>query len=288
MVTTNVSVGDAELCVDTYGDPGDPAVLLMGGATSSMDWWEPEFCTRLAAAGRFVIRFDNRDTGQSTSSPVGEPSYTGADLSADPLRLLDALGIASAHLVGVSMGGGIAQDIAVQHPDRVRSLTLIATTAAFDRVATLPLPPPEPRLAATFEPDASADVDWEDEEACVAEMVAVQRLYAGARWFDEDRVRAVARIVVGRTRNLRASVTNHWIVIGGGDEVPHSMAEIDVPTLVLHGTEDPLFPFPHGEALASEIHGATLLALAGMGHEVPPHGLWDVVVPAITEHTAKP
>src|SRR6187549_1354285 len=104
-----VPVGDAQLCVDTIGREGDPAVLLMGGATSSMDWWEPEFCTRLAAAGRFVIRFDNRDTGQSTSSPFGQPSYTGADLSADPLRLLDALGIASAHLVGVSMGGGIAQ-----------------------------------------------------------------------------------------------------------------------------------------------------------------------------------
>ena len=74
-------------------------------------------------------------------------------------------------------------------------------------------------------------------------MVDVQRLYAGARWFDEDRVRAVARIVVERTRNLQASVTNHWIVIGGGDDGPHTMAEIDTPTLVLHGTEDPLFPF---------------------------------------------
>src|SRR6476646_10497930 len=114
MPVTMVQVCDAELCGDTYGAQGDPAVLLMGGATSSMDWWEPELCERLAAAGRFVIRFDNRDTGQSTTSPVGEPSYTGADLSADPLRLLDALGIASAHLVGVSMGGGIAQDLAVR------------------------------------------------------------------------------------------------------------------------------------------------------------------------------
>jgi len=287
MAISHVSVGDAELCVDTFGDASDPAVLLMGGATSSMDWWEPELCERLAAPGRFVIRFDNRDTGQSTSSPVGEPSYTGADLSADPLRLLDALGIASAHLVGVSMGGGIAQDIAVQHPDRVRSLTLIATTAAFDRVGTLPLPPPEARLAATFEQDDSDDVDWEDPEACVAKMVDVQRLYAGARWFDEEHVRAVARLVVGRTRDLRASVTNHWIVVGGGDEVPHSMTEIDTPTLVLHGTEDPLFPFPHGQALAAEISGAVLLPLEGMGHEVPPRGLWDVVVPAIVEHTAQ-
>jgi pimeloyl-ACP methyl ester carboxylesterase len=280
-------VGDAKLCVDAFGSASDPAVLLMAGATSSMDWWEPAFCERLAAAGRFVIRFDNRDTGQSTSSPVGHPSYTGADLSADPLRVLDALGVASAHLVGVSMGGGIAQDIAVHHLDRVRSLTLIATTAAFDRVATTPLPPPEARLAATFEQDASDDVDWQDAEACVSEMVEVQRLYAGTRWFDEDHVRAVARVVVGRTRDLRASVTNHWIVIGAGEEEHHGMPEIDAPTLVLHGTEDPLFPLPHGQALASEIRGATLLPLDGMGHEVPPRGLWDVVVPAIVEHTSR-
>ena len=286
MATTHVPVGDAELCVDTYGDEHDPAVLLMGGATSSMDWWEPDFCERLSAAGRFVIRFDNRDTGQSTSSPVGEPSYTGADLSADPLRVLDALDVGSAHLVGVSMGAGIAQDIAVQHPDRVRSLTLIATTAAFDRASEEPLPPPEARVAATFEQDDS-DVDWDDDEACIEEMVRVQRLFAGERWFDEEHVRAVARIVVGRTRDLQASVTNHWIVIGGGDDEPHSMSEIDTPTLVLHGTEDPLFPFPHGEALASEIRGATLLPLDGMGHEVPPPGLWDVVVPAIVEHTSR-
>jgi pimeloyl-ACP methyl ester carboxylesterase len=284
---TSVSVGDAELCVDTFGDPTDPAVLLMGGATSSMDWWEPELCERIAGGGRFVIRFDNRDTGQSTSSPVGAPSYTGADLAADPLRLLDALGIRSAHLVGVSMGGGIAQDIAVHHPDRVRSLTLVATTAAFDRASSEPLPPPDARLVATFEEDPSDVVDWTDTEACVEKMVEVQRLYAGARWFEEDRVRAVARIVVGRTRDLEASVTNHWVVIGGGDEEPHAMAELDVPTLVLHGTEDPMFPLPHGEALAAEIRGATLLPLEGMGHEVPPHGLWDLVVPAILEHTAQ-
>ena len=287
MAISTVPVGDAELCVDTFGSASDPAVLLMGGATSSMDWWEPEFCERLVAAGRFVIRFDNRDTGQSTTSPVGQPSYTGADLSADPLRLLDALGVASAHLVGVSMGAGISQGLAVQHPERVRTLTLIATTAAFDRASEEPLPPPEARVAATFDQDLSHDVDWDDDEACVAEMVRVQRLFAGARWFDEEHVRAVARIVVGRSPDLQASVTNHWIVIGGGDDDPHSMAEIDTPTLVMHGTEDPLFPFPHGQALASEIRGAALVPLDGMGHEVPPPGLWDVVVPAIAEHTSR-
>jgi pimeloyl-ACP methyl ester carboxylesterase len=284
MTESMVQVGDAELCVDTVGDPDDPAVLLMGGATSSMDWWEPEFCEQLAAAGRFVIRFDNRDTGRSTASPVGEPAYTGADLSADPLRILDALGVRRAHLVGVSMGGGIAQDLAVEHPDRVLSLTLIATTAAFDRADPTPLPPPEPRIAATFEQDD--DADWDVEEAVVEKMVEVNRLFAGSL-FDEDTTRAISRHVVQRTRDVQASVTNHWLVVGGGDEgASHTMADIDTPTLVLHGTEDPMFPLPHGEALAAEIRGARLLPLEGMGHEVPPRPLWDVVVPAIVEHTA--
>ncbi len=283
MSESMVRVGDAELCVDTVGRPGDPAVLLMGGATSSMDWWQPEFCERIAAAGRFVIRFDNRDTGRSTASPVGEPAYTGSDLSADPLRILDALELRQAHLVGVSMGGGIAQDLAVEHPDRVLSLTLIATTAAFDRAHPTPLPPPEPRLAAAFEQDD--DADWDDEEAVVEKMVEVNRLFAGSL-FDENITREICRQVVRRTRDVEASVTNHWLVVGGGDAPSHTMADIDAPTLVLHGTEDPMFPLPHGEALAAEIRGATLLPLEGMGHEFPPRPLWDVVVPAIAEHTA--
>jgi pimeloyl-ACP methyl ester carboxylesterase len=278
--------GGAELCVETFGDPGDPAVLLLGGATSSMDWWEPEFCERIAGAGRYVIRYDHRDTGESTSSPVGQPAYTGADLSADPLRLLDGLGVRQAHLVGVSMGGGIAQDIAVQHPERVLSLTLVATSAAFDRADPRPLPPPEQRVQAAFEADDD-EVAWEDPGAVVDRMVEVHRVYAGSLGIDDEKVRAISRRVVERTRDVRASVTNHWVVVGGeGDEEPHTMAEVQAPTLVLHGTDDPMFPLPHGQALADEIAGARLIPLDGMGHEPPPAPLWDVVVPAIVEHTA--
>jgi pimeloyl-ACP methyl ester carboxylesterase len=249
-----------------------------------MLWWEEPFCRLLADGPRFVIRYDHRDTGQSTTSPVGEPAYTGADLSADPLRILDALRIRSAHLVGVSMGGGIAQDIAAEHPDRVLSLTLVATSAAFDRADPTPLPPPDPRLEVTVEQED--DLDWDDYDAVVEQMVDVHRVYAGSLGIDEDRVREIARLVVDRSRDLRASITNHWVVIGGGEGDPHTMAEIDTPTLVLHGTDDPTFPLAHGEALAAEIRGARLIRLEGMGHEVPPRALWDVVVPAIVEHTA--
>src|SRR5262245_13190856 len=126
-----VSVSGVSLCVDTFGTPGDPAILLIGGACQSMDWWEPGFCRRLGDVGRYVIRYDARDTGRSAVSPAGAPAYTSDELTTDPLGVLDALGVAAAHLVGVSSGGGIAQDLAALRPDAVRSLTLIATSAAF-------------------------------------------------------------------------------------------------------------------------------------------------------------
>ncbi len=288
MAVTMVPVGDGvELCAETFGDPQDPAVLLLAGATSSMELWEPAFCQRLADAGRLVVRFDNRDTGQSTTWPVGEPGYTGDDLSLDPLRLLDGLGIAAAHLVGVSMGGGIAQDLAVRFPDRVLSLTLVATTSAFERKDPTPLPPMDPQVSALLDQDASA-VDWDDPEAVADEHVRVQRLLAGSLDIDEDHVRAIARQVVERSVDVHAAVVNHWLVIGGGDEGPaRTMADIHAPTLVVHGTDDPMFPLPHGEALAREIPGAHLLVVEGMGHEPPPPSTWDQVVPAIIAHTTR-
>jgi pimeloyl-ACP methyl ester carboxylesterase len=271
------------LCVDTTGDPGDPALLLLGGATSSMDWWDPVLCARLAEAGRFVVRFDARDTGGSSHWPVGQPGYTGEDLTLDPLRVLDALAVAAAHLVGVSMGGGIAQDLAVRFPDRVLSLTLVATSAALDRADPAPLPPPLPRIQRLME-EGEPELDWDDEDAVVDRMVEVHRHYAGSLGID-DTVPATARQVVRRTPDVRASVTNHWLVVGQGESSGRAMADIAAPTLVLHGTDDPLFPLPHGEALAREIPGARLVRLEGMGHEPPPRATWDVVVPAVVEHT---
>jgi pimeloyl-ACP methyl ester carboxylesterase len=120
-----VRANGVDLWVETFGDPDDQAILLIMGLAASMDWWEDEFCQRLAAGGRFVVRYDHRDTGRSTSYPAGAPPYTGHDLTADAVGLLDVLGRPRAHLVGMSAGGGIAQEIAVDHPDRVASLTLI-------------------------------------------------------------------------------------------------------------------------------------------------------------------
>ena len=136
-----------------------------------MDGWSPAWCARLAQEGRRVLRYDHRDTGRSGTSPPGHPSYTGADLAADPLRL-HALGVPRAHLVGLSMGGAIAQPLAARHPERVATLTLIATTPAGDRADDTPLPAPEPRLVATFD-DPGPEPDWSDRAAVVDHLVEV-------------------------------------------------------------------------------------------------------------------
>jgi pimeloyl-ACP methyl ester carboxylesterase len=183
------------------------------------------------------------------------------------------------------MGGGIAQQLAAHHPDRLLSLTLISTSPAGERRDKRDLPPPAPRAAAAFA-DPPSEPGWDDRDAVVDYLVESERPFAGSLGFDEERVRRVARVVVDRSRDIAASVTNH-LLLAGESEHPFRLADIGVRTLVLHGTDDPMFPLAHGEALAAEIPDATLVPLEGMGHQVPPPVLWDVVVPALLAHTAQ-
>lgn len=283
-----VHVNGVDLCVETFGDPEAAAILLVSGAAASMDWWDAEFCRRLAAAGRFVIRYDHRDTGRSVSYPPGAPGYTGSDLRGDAVALIDALGGGRAHVVGISMGGGIVQELAVDHPDWVASLTLMSTIPAFPVGPENDLPPMADRLRAVFA-DPAPEPDWTDHDAVVEYLVEGQRPFAGPDSFDEAHVREVVRRVVDRTVNVESSTKNHWLVVGeddgGADSTEPRLGEVAVPTLVIHGTEDPLFPPAHGEALAREIAGAELLLLEGVGHQVPPRSVWDLVIPAIARHT---
>jgi pimeloyl-ACP methyl ester carboxylesterase len=274
-----LEVDGAELCVDAIGDPADPALLLVMGAGGSMDRWEEPFCERLAAAGRYVIRYDHRDTGGSTTDPPGKPSYTGDDLVADAVAILDRLGVERAHLAGLSMGGAIVQRIAVEHPGRVLGITLMSTSPAGPGGPEHPeLPPMSDELRAVFAGRQPAEPDWSDREATIAYLLDAERPYAGSRGLDEPALRALLGRVYDRSPSL-PSASNHFLL--DGTAMPRArLGEIAVPALVIHGADDPLFPPAHGEALAREIPGARLLVIEGLGHELPPSA-WDDVLPAI-------
>jgi pimeloyl-ACP methyl ester carboxylesterase len=273
-----IEANGVELCTEAFGDPAGPPILLIMGIGSSMLWWEEGFCRKLASAGRFVIRYDHRDTGRSITYEPGRPDYTGADLTADAAGVLDGFGISAAHLVGVSAGGGIAQELALESADRVLSLTLISTSPA--ATSDRDLPPPTAEFGRFV---ATAAVDWSNPESVIDYLVDYSRILAGGkRAFDETGVRELVRRDLERARDF-AAVRNHDLMSHGkGSAKP--LSSITAPTLVIHGTADPMFPIEHGEALAEGTPGARLLRLDGAGHGVD-RADWDVVVEAILEHT---
>jgi pimeloyl-ACP methyl ester carboxylesterase len=255
-----VDVNGAHLCVDTFGENADPAVLLIMGGGCSMDRWEPAFCEQIAARGRFVIRYDHRDTGGSTFYPPGRPGYTGDDLIADAVAVLDALVVDRAHVVGLSMGAGIAQRVAVDHPERLLSLTLMCTSPIGTGGSELP------PMSGDMFGDEGDEPDWADRDAAIAFLLEAERPYAGARGVAEELPEILA-LVYDRSPSL-ASANNHFIV-GGSDIERARLADINAPTLVVQGTHDPLFSLAHGEALAREIPNARLVVIEDLGHEFP-------------------
>ena len=274
-----IEANGVELCTESFGDPADPPVLLVMGLGASMLWWEEGFCRRLAGDGRFVIRYDHRDTGRSVTYEPGRPGYTGADLVSDAGGVLDAYGVPAAHVVGVSAGGAFAQLLALDRAERVLTLVLISTSPATggDRR----LPPPTEEFGRFV---VAAEVDWSLPESVIDYLVDYSRLLAGGlRPFDEQPSRELARREVGRARNI-AALQNH-------DAIPDDersfapLSSITAPTLVIHGTADPMFPLEHGQALAREIPGASLMALEGAGHGVD-RADWEPIAGAIVKHTA--
>jgi pimeloyl-ACP methyl ester carboxylesterase len=269
------------LCAEPFGDPADPPILLVMGIGGSMLWWDERFCRMLADGGRFVIRYDHRDTGRSVTDEPGHPTYNGADLVADAAGVLDAYGLPAAHIVGVSAGGAFAQLLALDFADRVLSLVLISTSPATPGDRGLPPPTEEfGRFVAT------AEVDWSDPESVIEYLVGYSRVLNGSqRPFDEAASREFARREVERAHNI-AALQNHD-ALSDDDRSRQPLSSIQVPTLVIHGTADPMFPLGHAEALAKEIPGATLLLLAGAGHAVDTAD-WHTIVPAIVQHTLPP
>ena len=278
MAERMVEANGVELCTESFGDPADPPILLVMGMGGSMLWWEEGFCRVLAGAGRFVIRYDHRDTGRSVTFERGRPGYTAADLVGDAVGVLDAYGIAAAHVVGVSMGGALAQLLALDFPERVASLVLISTSRAVpgDR----PLPPSTDEFARFV---ATVEVDWSDAASVIEYLVDYSRVLAGGRRpFDEAALRELARRDVERARDF-AAAQNHD-AFAGDERSREPLSSVMARTLVIHGTADPMFPLAHGAALAEEIPDARLLPLEGAGHGVD-RADWDTVARAILEHT---
>jgi pimeloyl-ACP methyl ester carboxylesterase/nitroimidazol reductase NimA-like FMN-containing flavoprotein (pyridoxamine 5'-phosphate oxidase superfamily) len=274
-----IEANGVALCTEAFGESADPPLLLVMGVGASMLWWEEGFCRLLAEGGRFVIRYDHRDTGRSVTYEPGRPQYTGADLITDAVGVLDAYELPAAHVVGVSAGGAFAQLLALDYPDRVLSLVLVSTSPA--TAGERRLPSATDRVIGFL---ASAEVDRSDRESVIEYVVAYARMLAGGvRPFDEVAWRELVRRDVERARDVAAS-ENHNL-IPEGDVSSEPISSIAVPTLVIHGTADPMFPPAHGQALAEEIPGARLLTLAGAGHGVD-RADWETVANAILEHTA--
>ena len=271
-----IKVNGVELCVETFGDRTHPAILLVAGAAASMLWWEAELCERIAARERFVIRYDHRDTGRSTSYPPGQPEYTFHDLTEDVLGIQDAFGIERAHLVCQSMFGGIGLIAGVEHPARVASLTFVSSSTGEPG-----LPPPSSRLGAGF----PAEPDPSDPAAVVDYVVAGAKAYAGdSPYFDEAATRALAERDVARARNYASTRANHYAIEFDGP-IRGGYGDITAPTLVIHGDRDPVLPLAHGEALRNAIPAADLVVLHCAGHDIP-RPSWDAFVSALVSVTS--
>jgi pimeloyl-ACP methyl ester carboxylesterase len=328
MTERTVAANGIEIWTEDFGNPADPTILLVMGAGAQAIMWDEGFCDALVKGGyggaeptagtelgesgdgapvdrggsrhpdrvgRHVIRYDNRDTGQSTCLEFGENPYTVEDMARDAVGVLDAHGIDKAHVVGASMGGMICQVLASDHADRVITMTSIMSSPggakAFEAISTgqpIPgydLPPPDQKVLDAMMAMQANPPTTRDQQ--IDAGVRTWRALSGSvAPFDEAEVREREGRVYDRARNISASM-NHGFAVASSPDRFDTLGRITVPTLVIHGTEDPILPFPHGELTANLIPGAKLVAVEGMGHELP-RAVWPQVVEAILEHTSSP
>ncbi|WP_298496805.1 alpha/beta hydrolase [uncultured Maritimibacter sp.] len=264
--------GNIRIATQAFGNPEGPAVIMVMGATASMLLWPEALMQGLAAGGLHVIRFDHRDTGETTTVAPGAADHVVEDLAADVLAVLDAYGIARAHVVGMSLGGYIGQMLALTAPDRVASLTLVAAEPlGWDGD---PLPHISDAFMAHFA--GMADLDWSDADAVTAFLVGIDRLSAGSGApFDAGAAETRARRVLARTDSV-ASMFNH-AALTTRDDWTGRFRDIARPVLVLHGIDDPVLPIENGRALAAGIPAARIVELAGVGHELPVRAIGQMV-----------
>ena len=280
-----------DLCYDTFGDSQAPPLLLIMGLAAQMIAWDDEFCAQLAARGYRVIRFDNRDIGLSTRfDAAGVPNVSAAfmaaaqgkpieapyllrDMAGDAVGLMDALGIAAAHVVGASMGGAIGQTLAILHPTRVLTLTSIMATSGAPG-----LPPPTPAAVAMLLKPTPTD------QAGYFESYVQTWNVLRAGHFPLDEARDLTRAGQNFARGLNpAGVARQLTAILASGSRKQALSAVKVPTLVIHGDVDPLVPLACGLDTHQSVPGAELLVIKGMGHALP-ISMWPQIIDAISAH----
>jgi pimeloyl-ACP methyl ester carboxylesterase len=259
------------LASQSFGSPSDPPLVLIMGATASMLGWPIALCRMLADHGLYVVRFDHRDTGQSPTCPPGAPNYTVEDMAADVLSVMETHSLPKAHLMGMSLGGYLAQMLALTDPDRVLSLTLIGSEPlGWDGP---PLPHIAPRIMDHF--CNLATLDWANRNGVIAFLTETEALMAGSGApFDAAAARDYATATLDRATSP-ASMFNHAQLTSTQDWTG-AFRKITQPTLVMTGTDDPVLPADNARALAAGIPDATLHLLPGIGHELPPRCHADI------------
>ena len=285
MAEQTAQVNGVEIVHETIGDPSDPPLLLVMGLGMQLIHWDRELCERFAERGFHVIRFDNRDSGLSTKIDAPVPDLRRAlaglrldapylldDMAGDAFGLLDHLGIESAHVVGASMGGMIAQTMAIQRPERVGSLTSIMSTTGERRAGR-----PKLRVMGVLMRRAPAE-----KQAYIERFVRVFRLIGSKGYqLDDERIRELAAQTYERSHDTAGTGRQLAAIMASGDRT-EQLRGLRVPTTVFHGRDDPLIPFRGGRATAKAIPDARLIAIPGMGHDLPEQ-VWPQLIDAVVE-----
>ena len=290
-----ITANGIQIEYDTFGKRGDQPLLLITGLALQLIHWDEALCEQLARRGHYVIRFDNRDTGLSTQlseagiPDIGQiiearmkgeeirPPYTIEDMADDAVGLLDALEIEKAHICGISMGGMIAQTIALNHRQRILSLISI-----YSQTGNPALPPPTPKaLECLLTPPPM------EREANISYTLDVCRTFSGTGFPpDEDWHRKIAAQAYDRAFCPEGVARQLAAVLTQKNRKP-DLGSVSVPTLVIHGADDPLVPVEGGKDTAEAIPGAELIIIDGMGHDLPHGGAWPQIVDSIVDHTQK-
>ncbi|EOR21183.1 hypothetical protein A500_14353 [Clostridium sartagoforme AAU1] len=274
MAEKMICFNDVHICTESFGDINNPTILLIMGATASMIWWEEDFCKRLSNQGFHIIRYDNRDTGKSITYEYGHPEYNFDDLADDAIQVLDAYKVDKAHIIGMSMGGIITQIIALKHPGRILTISLIMTSN-FDSS----LPRKDSKVTESL--GELKIKNWQSKDEVIEYLMKKSKVLIGTKYiFDEKRIRRLNEEEFDRASNLQ-SRENHGFIRGWGSYLSR-IDEINAPTLVIHGTKDPIIPYEHGVHLSGIIPNSVLVTLDGTGHELH-YNDWDKIINAISK-----